>query len=65
MVKEHEDRKSWANKLKRHIEFKVGDLMWLNIMDFKMLETLVNRFVPKYASLYKVICKPHLDVYIL
>jgi hypothetical protein len=25
MVKEHEERKSWANKLRKHIEFKVGD----------------------------------------
>jgi hypothetical protein len=39
--------------------------MWLNIKDFKMLETLANRFIPKYVSPYKVICKPHLDVYVL
>jgi hypothetical protein len=42
-----------------------GDLMWLNIKDLKMLETLVNNFVPKYASPYKVICKPHINVYSL
>jgi hypothetical protein len=39
--------------------------MWLNIKDFKMPKTLANKFVPKYANPYKVICKPHLDVYIL
>jgi hypothetical protein len=43
----------------------VGDLMWWNIKDFKMLGTLTNMFVPKYVGLYKVICKPHLDVYTL
>jgi hypothetical protein len=54
-----------ANKSRRHIEFKVGDLAWLNIKDFKMPETLANRFIPKYAGLYKNIRKPHPDVYIL
>jgi hypothetical protein len=43
----------------------VGDLMWWNIKDFKMLETLMNMFFPKDVSPYKVICKPHLDVYTL
>jgi hypothetical protein len=57
--------KKKANKSRRHIKFKVGDLVWLNIKDFRMFETLVNRFIPKYASPYKVICKPHLDVYFL
>jgi hypothetical protein len=54
-----------ANKLRRHIEFEVGHLGWLNIKNFKMLETLVNRFVPKYAGLYKIIRKPHPNVYTL
>jgi hypothetical protein len=58
MVKEREERKSRANKLRRHIELKVGDLVWLNIMDFKMPKTLVNRFVPKYASLYRSFVNP-------
>ncbi len=46
MVKDHEERKSWAikllkkmqasyekqtNKSRRHIKFKMGELMWLNI----------------------------------
>jgi hypothetical protein len=65
MAKECEKRKSWANKLQKHIEFKVGDLMRLNIKDFKMPETLANTFVPKYVGLYKVIRKPHLDVHTL
>jgi len=30
-----------------------------------MLETLANRFVPKYASPYKIICKLYPDVYTL
>jgi hypothetical protein len=37
MTKECEERKSWANKLQRPIEFEVGDLVRLNIEDFKML----------------------------
>jgi hypothetical protein len=43
----------------------VGDLMWLNVKDFKMPKTLANRFIPKYVNLYKIIHKPHLDVYTL
>jgi hypothetical protein len=43
----------------------VGDLVWLNIKDFKKLKTLANRFVPKYVSPYKIIRKPHPDVYTL
>jgi hypothetical protein len=39
--------------------------MWLNIKDFKMLKTLANKFIPKYAGPYKIICKPHLIVYTL
>jgi hypothetical protein len=39
--------------------------MWLNIKDFKMLKTLANRFIPKYAGLYKIIHKPQADVYTL
>jgi hypothetical protein len=54
-----------ANKSQRHIEFEVGDLMWLNIKDFKMFETLANRFIPKYMGPYQIIHKPHLNVYTL
>jgi len=54
-----------ANKLQRHIKFKVGDLMWLNIKDFKMTEILGNRLVPKYVGPYKIICKLYHDVYTL
>ncbi len=79
MAKEREERKTQAikllekaqanyekqaNKLRRHIEFEVADLVWLNI-DFKMSETLVNWFIPKYVDPCKIICKPHPDVYIL
>jgi hypothetical protein len=50
LEKAHASYDKQANKLQRHIEFEVGDLMWLNIKDFKMPETLVNRFVPKYTG---------------
>jgi len=65
MTKECEERKSWANKLRKHIEFEVEDLVQLNIKDFKMPKILANRFIPKYVGPYKVILKPHLDVYTL
>jgi hypothetical protein len=50
----------------RHIEFKVGDLVWLKIkMWFKMPKTLANRFIPKYVGPYKIIRKPYPNVYVL
>ncbi len=66
MAKECEERKTRAikllekvhvsyvkhtNKSQRHIKFNVGDLMWLNIKDFKMMENLGNRFIPKQGPL--------------
>lgn len=51
--------------MKRHIEFEVGDLVWLNIKNFKMLKTLANRFIPKYMGPYKIIRKPYPNVYTL
>ncbi len=48
--KAHASNDKQANKLQRRIEFEMGDLMWLNIKDFKMPETLVNGFVPKYIG---------------
>jgi hypothetical protein len=80
MAKECEKKKSWAIKLlkntqvnyekqpkksQKHIECEVGDLVWLNIKDFKMPKTLVNKFVLIYVGPYKIIRKPHFDVYIL
>jgi hypothetical protein len=74
MAKEREEKKSWAikllknmqvtyekqpNKSQKHIESEMGDLVCLNIKDFKMPKTLVNKFVPKYVGPYKIICKPH------
>jgi hypothetical protein len=41
-----------TNKSQKNIKFEVGDLMWLNIKDFKMLKILANRFVPKYMVVY-------------
>jgi hypothetical protein len=54
-----------ANKSRREIHFEIGDLMMFNIHDFKMSEALVARFIPKYVKPYKVMHKPHLDVYML
>ncbi len=47
-----------ANKLWKHIEFEVGDLVLLNIKDFKMLKTFAKKFVPKYMG--QIIHKPTL-----
>jgi hypothetical protein len=51
--------------LKREIQFEIGDLVMLNIHNFKMPEALAVCFIPKYARPYRVMHKPHLDVYTL
>jgi hypothetical protein len=43
----------------------VGQHMWLNIRDFKMLDGLALCFIAKYAKLYEILHKPHPDVYTL
>jgi hypothetical protein len=54
-----------ANKSRREIQFEVGDLVMLNIHNFKMFEAFTARFIPKYPGPYRVTHKPHLDVYML
>lgn len=54
-----------ANKSRREIQFEVGDLVMLNIHNFKMFEAFAARFIPKYPGPYRVTHKPHLDVYML
>jgi hypothetical protein len=40
-----------AKKTQRHIEFEVGQPVWLNIQDFKMHDGLAPHFIAKYARL--------------
>ncbi len=54
-----------TNKSRREIQFEVGDLVLLNIHDFKMPEALAAHFIPKYVGPYKVTHKPHPDVCML
>jgi hypothetical protein len=54
-----------ANKSRKEIKFKVGDLVMLNIHNFKMPKALATLFIPKYARLYKIMHKPHPDLYTL
>jgi hypothetical protein len=43
----------------------MGQHMWLNLRDFKMLDGLVPQFIAKYERPYEIIHKPHLDMYTL
>jgi hypothetical protein len=54
-----------ANKTWRHVEFEVGQHVWLNIRDFKMPNGLAPCFIAKYARFYETFHKPHLDMYTL
>ncbi len=44
------------------MEFEVGQHMWLNIRDFKMLDGLAPCFLTKYVGLYEIVAKLHFDV---
>jgi len=54
-----------ANKTQKHIEFEVGQHMWLNIQDLKMLDGLAPRFITKYVRPYKIFHKLHPNMYTL
>jgi hypothetical protein len=54
-----------ANKTRRHVEFEVGQHVWLNIRDFKMPDGLTPCFIAKYARPYETLHKPHYNVYTL
>jgi len=54
-----------ANKTQKHIEFEVGQHMWLNIQDLKMLDGLAPRFITKYVKPYKIFHKLHPNMYTL
>jgi hypothetical protein len=47
------------------VEFKVGQHMWLNIRDFKLLDGLALHFIAKYVGLYEILHKSHPNVYTL
>jgi hypothetical protein len=54
-----------ANKIGKHIEFKIDDFLWFNIQDFKMPKALASWFLLKYIKLYKVCYKLDPNVYTL
>jgi hypothetical protein len=54
-----------ANKTQKHIEFEVGQHVWLNIRDFNMLDGLAPRFIAKYAKPYETFHKLHPNMHTL
>jgi hypothetical protein len=54
-----------ANKTQRHVEFEVGQHVWLNIQDFKMRNGLAPCFIAKYARFHEILHKLHPNVYTL
>jgi hypothetical protein len=47
------------------VEFEVGQHVWLNIQDFKMLDGLTPRFTTKYVRPYEILHKLHPNVCIV
>jgi hypothetical protein len=54
-----------VNKTWKHVEFEVGQHMWLNIWDFKMPDGLAPHFIAKYMGTYEILHKLHLNMYTL
>ncbi len=51
-----------TNKTQRHVEFEVGQHVWLNVQDFKMFNGLAPSFIVKHIRFYDILNKLHLDV---
>jgi hypothetical protein len=47
------------------VEFEVGQHVWLNIWDFKMLDGMAAHFTTTYVEFYEILHKLHFNVYIL
>jgi len=52
----------YTNKTQRHVEFEVGQHVWLNVQDFKMFNGLAPSFIVKHIRFYDILNKLHLDV---
>ncbi len=63
--KYYEKHEKHANKTWKHVEFEVGQHVWLNIQDFKMPDGMAPCFTTTCAGLYEILHKLHLNVYIL
>ncbi len=51
------------DKSRREVKFQVGDEVWLNIKNFRLLEELSHKFLGPYASPFKVLEKKLSDIY--
>ncbi len=54
-----------VNKAQKHATLEVGNLVWLNIQNFKMFEAFTCHLIMKYVGPYKMFYKFHSNVYIL
>ncbi len=63
IVLEIEDK--FSKTFHPHVEFEVGQHMWLDIQDFNMLDGLASQFIAKYVGPYEIVVKPHPNVYML
>jgi hypothetical protein len=54
-----------AYKTQRHVEFKIGQHVWLNIYDLEMPDGLTLHFTTKCVGPYEILHKPHPNVYTL
>jgi len=63
LEKAHKRYKDFADKSRREVKFQVGDEVWLNIKNFRLLKGLSHKFLGPYASPFKVLEKKLFDTY--
>jgi len=59
----HKRYKHFADKSRREVKFQVGDKVWLNIKNFRLLEGLSHKFLGPYAGPFKVLEKKLSNTY--
>jgi hypothetical protein len=63
LEKAHKRYKDFADKSRREVKFEVGDKVWLNIKNFRLLEGLSHKFMGPYAGPFKALEKKLSDTY--
>jgi hypothetical protein len=61
--KAHKRYKDFTDKSRREVKFQVGDEVWLNIKNFRLLKGLSHKFLGPYAGPFKVLEKKLSDTY--
>ncbi len=63
LEKVHKRYKDFVDKSRQEVKFQEGDEVWLNIKNFRLLESLNHKFLGPYAGPFKMLEKKFSDTY--